>query len=145
MADPLWKPISQQEIKNWRGSLPKGWTRESAIGRRVGLDEVESDGDTVAVESPVPSKRREPRETRDVVAKQLLDWAQGSREFFQEKVRFLRAAHPEVLSHLSDEEAGQQMWDVLQKVAAGATEERYKSQGWDKGVTIHGETKKASS
>jgi hypothetical protein len=135
---PAWEPIEGDELAEWRRDLPKDAIRETNTAHTVGIDPVESDGDTVTFDdtSPSPMKLTElasPREVADDVFGMMWAWAKNSRENFALMAQMIRHNEPAAYGHLSDDELATKLEDHAKSASRRATEKEFKDNKWDRG------------
>jgi hypothetical protein len=137
-ARPQWEPISEPEVKDWRRHLDKGAVRESNTAHTVGLDEVDSDGDTVTFDDAAPAplmmtELASPREVADDIFGMMWTWAKGSRENFALMAQMIRHNEPESYGHLTDDELATKLEDHAKTASRKATEKEFADREWDRG------------
>ena len=135
---PAWEPIEGDELAKWRRDLPKGSVRETNTATTVGLDSVDSDGDTVTFDDTASSPMKltelaSPREVADEVFGLMWVWAKESRENFALMAQMIRHNEPGAYGHLSDDELATKLEQHAKDASRKATEKEYGDNKWDRG------------
>ena len=132
-----WTRIGNDEAKAWRKDLPKGHMREYRTAHTTGYQQVESDGDTVAMEAPKgPARPEDPRVVREDLTKQIVDWALASPENAHLAAQVARNHNPEY-AELTDEEIIAGLVLHAEKRAEEATKTVYRQNNkWDRGTNL---------
>ena len=141
-----WKPVNRAEIAAWRekvkhklATAPRGSVSyQYDTGVRKDIEQADSArGDEATFSGPrSPSGIREARDTIDVLAAQTLEWVRsaGSKDVLRQRVAHLQRAGG--MSHLSLDEAVDQVHALALKLAQMDAERVYNQDGHNRPVLI---------
>ncbi len=130
-----WKPINEDEVKDWRKHLAKGTIRESNTAHTVGYEEIDSDdGDTVSVNTTPThiAQAAVPREVANDVFGMMWEWGKSSPDAYALMVQIMRNSNHAAFGHLSDDELRSLIEQHAKDAARRATEDVY-GKKWDQG------------
>lgn len=133
-----WEPVSQDEVKKWRGHLPEGHVREYNTAHTVGLEQAESEGDDASFERTGPPVIDDARRVVNDLREMAIKWATSSRENAEAAVKIMRTSNPEAFKNRSDEELTQMLAGHLEQTIQEVTEKVYRDpqNRWDKGNLV---------
>lgn len=139
----VWHALNQRQIDDWRKkartdlATKRGTVLEINTARRQGMERVSPNtpgGDVVGVEAPRSVGVRDARDTVEIAAKDMAEWAKTDRATFMSRVRALKQMGN--FPHLTDTEAADQLWDMCVSIARGDAERVYAKLGLNKPVTL---------
>lgn len=133
MSD-LWRPVTRDELKEWRRNLPKGWRREVGTIYSNAPRVTPHEGDSAFVERPAPPKIMEGKEAVAAVYADTMAWV--NRVGVDEAALQLMAA--DKASHLSFEEAKAQIKALAEKVSRASVERVYAREGHNRAIIVDG-------
>lgn len=126
----VWRTVGGDQAKVWReGARQRVATGQSRLEfdrvNQLGIDVAPGDYESGIIEKPRAEKPREPMDTVETLAKMNLDWVlSGTKEQVLHKVRILKKSSG--MTHLTDEDAAQQLSQLAFKLARRDAEQRYK-------------------
>lgn len=138
MTLQTWKHVSQSEIDDWREkarndvatkrgtrleyntayhtNIPQGTAEEARTG-------------TATMSAQTAAGIRQHRDTVEESARSMISWVQDSKDQFMHRVRMLKRAGN--FTHLTDEEAASQLWEICRKLAEDSAKRVYSRDGYD--------------
>ncbi len=128
---------AQERRKTSRARLRRGTSIEFDTAHHRDIEQAEHDGrGTATLETPdKPRGRREARETIDILAKTTLDWVlAGTKDEVKTKVKLVKRSSG--MTHLTDEEAAEQLSTLALKLARMDAEHTYATQGYNRPAVI---------
>lgn len=130
----VWRSVSGDQARDWRRGVrdrmekaPRGAvTTEFDVGRHQGLEVAPGTAEQGVIEPPPARENpREPRDTVEQLTKLMLDWVfGGTKDEAMHRVRIVKKSSG--MSHLTDEEAANDLHNLAVKVAKMDAERRYK-------------------
>lgn len=128
----VWRTVSGDQARKWRADVrqkmmaaPRGSvTTEFDIGRHHSIEQAPGTSEQGIIEKPRQETPREPRETVEELSKVMIDWVFGAgRTEARHRVRILKKSSG--MSHLTDEDALNQLHVLAEKLARMDAERRY--------------------
>ena len=136
-----WHWITPKKAKAWRQKVSRNLAtkpRGSVIyeydtARTVGLERapVNEAGQAVVEAAPARTDVRDPRETVQVLIEQYLEWVRsaGSKDVLRKRVELIQKSGK--LTHLTVDEAVDQIHNLTEKLARADAERVYRQYGFD--------------
>jgi hypothetical protein len=130
--------VSRDELASWRRKLPRGWQRAVSTPRRQRRrsSPVEMAGEDAAAFALPELKPLPPGVTYEKVLGHLLNGAKRSRQDFRLAVAQLRKNSPNLIAHLSDEEAAVELEKQYRRAIDAAIRKVYQESGRGHELTI---------
>ena len=136
--EPGWKPISNDEVRDWRKTLPKGHIREYDTAHTVGLPAADHEGDEAFFQDRRAPVIDDPRRVVADMKEQIINWATQSREAAKLAVTIMRNSNPEAHKNRTDDELIDMLVGHLEESIEEATRSVYRDEQnkWDKGRLV---------
>lgn len=139
MTLSTWRHVSQADIDEWRRKVredlatKKGtrfeYNQAYHTGFEQGTPEEISSGQATLTAKTATGIRQH-RDTVEESARQMISWVRDTPSEFMHRVRILKAAGN--FSHLTDEQAAAQLWEICQKLATESARRVYGRDGYDR-------------
>lgn len=140
MSLPTWKHVSQFEIDDWRKktqeklATKRGTRYEYNTAYHTGFEQgtpEEARTGTATMTAPTAAGIRQHRDTVEESARSMISWVQSdTKDEFMHRVRILKKAGN--FSHLTDEQAAEQLWTICRKLAEESAKRVYDRDGYQK-------------
>lgn len=128
--------IGPDGLQAWRRPLPKGWQRAVSSPRKKLRPHADRVGEDTAVLEAEPLRKAAPEEAYGQVLDRMRRQAFRSREDFQAAVRQLRKWNPQLIAHMTDEQAARTLEEQWRRQLEESVQRVYRQRGRDRELQI---------